>query len=260
MEHSIAERLEFAKELATEAGALALHLRQNKPDDFIQSKGPQDFVTYADREVEKMIRSRITERFGDDAFLGEEEGQTGIGGNIWTVDPIDGTTNYMHGLPDWAVSIAWCSDGEIQLGVLALPDSNCLAWAQRGKGAFVNGEPISVSDCTQVKQSLLMLGRSARNPLSDYLGIVERAIADGSEYRRSGAATVSLLAVARGQVEGYYEVHLNAWDALAGLLIVSEAGGNYDVEELDVFLSKGSHVFADNGRMTRWMKDVVQVA
>ena len=259
MGYDIAERLEFTKDLASEAAALALALRQNKSDDFVQSKGIQDFVTFADCEVEKLIRNRIAARFGDEAFLGEEDGRTGEGGDIWVVDPIDGTTNYMHGFADWAVSIAWCIAGEIQLGVLALPDSNCLAWAQKGQGAFLNDQRITVSEVDQIEQSILMLGRSARAPLADYLTLIERTITSGSEYRRNGAAAAGLLAVARGQAEAYYEAHLNAWDAFAALLILSEAGGRYDVDGLEDFLSQGSRVLADNGRMTDALRKIVRI-
>lgn len=252
------ERLEFTKQLALEAAQLAQQLRRDKSADFIQSKGLQDFVTFADREVEALIRSRIAKYYPDDAFLGEEDGLTGDSDSIWVVDPIDGTTNFMHGLPEWAVSIAWCCHGVIELGVLAVPDSDILAWAEKGKGAYLNGQQMFVSDCAQVEQSVLMLGRSARTPLEDYLAIVQRLVAGDSEYRRNGAAAVSLLNVACGQAEAYYEAHLNAWDALAGLLLISEAGGRYEADSLEQFFAQGSSIFADNGKMTETLRSFVE--
>lgn len=247
-----AERLEFAKSLAQEAAELAQRLRREQRGDFIQVKGLQDFVTFADQQVEKLIRARIADAYPEDAFLGEEDGFSDVkSDNIWVVDPIDGTTNFMRGLPEWGVSIAWCASGEIELGVIAAPDLSCLAWAQKGQGAFLNDQPMQVSDCFSVDQSILLLGRSGRTPLPDYLNMLERLIKGGSEYRRNGSAAISLLNVARGLGEAYYEAHLNAWDALAGLLLIQEAGGQYKADPLPDFLSNGSPVFADNGHLTQ---------
>ena len=250
-----ATRIEFAKSLAQEAAELAQRLRREQQGDFIQVKGLQDFVTFADQEVEKLIRTRIADTYPDDAFLGEEDGFSDVkSDNIWVVDPIDGTTNFMRGLPEWGVSIAWCSDGEIKLGVIAAPDISCLSWAQKGKGAFLNGLPMNVSDCDNIAQSVLLLGRSARTPLPDYLNMLERLIEGGSEYRRNGSAAISLLNVARGLGEAYYEAHLNAWDALAGLILITEAGGTYQADPLHSFLNNGSPVFADNGHLTTTLR------
>jgi len=245
-----AERLEFAKSLAQEAAELAQRLRREQQGDFIQVKGLQDFVTFADQQVEKLIRARIADTYPEDAFLGEEDGFSDVkSDNIWVVDPIDGTTNFMRGLPDWGISIARCSASQTEIGVIAAPDLSCLAWARKGAGAYLNGQPIRVSDCDNVTQSTLFLGRSARTPLPHYLALLERVIAGGSEYRRNGSAAISLLNVARGLGEAYYEAHLNAWDALAALLLVEEAGGQVCTDAFDSFLQHGSPVLAHNGHL-----------
>jgi len=258
MTANTAEKLEFAKELGTEAAALAQKLRSEKSGNFVETKGLQDFVTFADKEVEKLIRARLAMRYPEDAFLGEEDGFSDVkSGNIWVVDPIDGTTNFMRGLPEWGVSIAYCSEGVIELGVIAAPDLSCLSWAQKGKGAFLNDQPLAVSDCADIAQSIMLLGRSARAPLGDYLAIIERTVTGGGEYRRNGSAAVSLLNVARGLGEAYYEAHLNAWDALAGLLLITEAGGQFQADLLEEFLTKGSRVFADNGKLTQQLSEII---
>ena len=240
-------KLEIAKTIAQEAGQLAVKLRGERSDTFVKSKGLQDFVTIADNAVEELIRKNISAQFPDDTFLGEEAGSSGSGKNIWVVDPIDGTSNFMRGLPDWAVSIAYCAAGSIQFGVIFAPDHADLAWAMRGEGAFVNGAKIHVSSCSDCNSALLMLGRSRRQPLKDYLTLVKRVTQNGFEYRRNGSAAVSLLNVATGCAEGFYEAHLNSWDALAGILIVNEAGGSVSHSNLMEFLEQESVVFASNG-------------
>jgi len=237
-------KLDFARFLAAEAGTLARELYRNKDAEFVAVQGLQDFVTKADRKVEQRIRELIREYYPTDAVLGEEEGQSGQSEAIWVVDPIDGTANYMRGLPDWAVSIAYCENNEIMLGAIYAPVREELCWAEKGLGAFCNGSPIRVSECRCPEQALLLLGRSSRRPLQKYLDTVQRAIDAQMEYRRNGSAAVSLMSVAQGRAEGYYEAHLNAWDALAGIMIIREAGGLVHTSPIRETLENGSEVLA----------------
>ena len=237
-------KLEFAKFLAVEAGKLAQKLYQEQDETFISVKGLQDFVTVADRQVEEKIRALISQYYPGDAVLGEEEGLSGSGEAIWVIDPIDGTANFMRGLPDWAVSIGYCEKGEIELGVIYAPDRDELCWAAKGQGAFCNDRRVHVSDCSRAEQALLLLGRSTRNPVQDYLTTIERTVNAQMEYRRNGSAAVSLMNVAQGRAEGYYEAHLNAWDAVAGVLIIREAGGLVHSAPVPELLKHGSRVLA----------------
>jgi len=250
-------RLEFARSLAAEAGQLAQDMRATADTGFVQSKGLQDFVTEADREVELLIRSRIAAQFPGDAFLGEEGGHTGDSASLWVVDPIDGTANYMRGLPDWAVSIAYCEHNVIQTGVINAPDLGHLAWAQLGDGAWIDGNPMRVSDCADPAQSLIMMGRSSRRPLAKYLEVVAAIIDAGMEYRRNGAAAIGLLSVALGRAEYYYEAHVNAWDALAGVLLITEAGGTSDHEGIADFLKRGSEIRVGNGHIDAQVQAII---
>ncbi len=242
--NDITDRLEFAKTLAQEAAALAVHLRNDQSAEFIAEKGPQDFVTFADRAVEDLIRSRITETWPADAMLGEEDGVTGSSTAFWVVDPIDGTANFMRGQRDWGVCIAYYDGEQIPLGVICAPDLDMLAWASTGGGAWLNGTRLSVSDCDDPNRALLMLGWSARRPVADHTQLIQSLLDQGMEYRRNGSAAISLLAVATGQAEGYYEAHLNAWDAFAAIPMISEAGGQVISAPKDRFLAQGSPILA----------------
>jgi len=250
-------RLEFTRLLAVEAGRLAQDMRAHAAAGFVQSKGLQDFVTEADRDVEALIKTRIAAQYPGDAFLGEEGGKVGDDASLWVVDPIDGTSNYMRGLPDWAVSIAYCERNVIQIGVVNAPDMGHLAWAQLGEGAWVDDRPIRVSDCTDPAQSLVMMGRSSRRPLANYLETVAAIIDAGMEYRRNGAATIGLLSVALGRAESYYEAHVNAWDAMAGMLLVTEAGGTSDHDDIASFLERGSKILVGNSHSVARLQAIV---
>ncbi|WP_293576404.1 inositol monophosphatase family protein [Phaeobacter sp.] len=244
MTDTYSTRLGFAKFLAQEAGFLAQKLYREREADFVSTKGLQDFVTQADRAVEAHIRSLLLRHFPSDAMLGEEDGLMGDSSSIWVVDPIDGTANYMRGLPDWAISIAFCWEGEPEVGVIFAPERNEMCWAVKGQGAFCNDQPIQVSACAAPDQALLLLGRSARGSLSAYLDLVRSVIDSEMEYRRNGSAAVSLMDVAQGRAEGYYEAHLNPWDALAGVIIIREAGGIVRCAKGAEMLTAGSPVLA----------------
>ncbi len=240
-------RLAFATQMAKEAGTLARTMRRQRSTDFVQTKGLQDFVTDADRAVERFIREQIGQAYPGESVMGEEDGMSAGSGACWVIDPIDGTANYMRGMADWGISIGIAQGDDLTHGVIHLPDLDLMAVAGHGQGAFVNGDPIHVSDRARPEESMIALGRSGRADLGDYLGIIESLTGAGMEYRRQGAAVVGLLGVAAGWTEGYYEAHLNAWDAFAGIVLVREAGGHVDCAPAGDFLSAGSMVMATNG-------------
>jgi myo-inositol-1(or 4)-monophosphatase len=246
----ITKRLELATALATEAGILAQQMRETAGTGFVAAKGAQDFVTEADHAVERLIRERVAAAFPGDSVLGEEEGGAqDLGQNCWVVDPIDGTSNYMRGMTGWGVSIGFVQGDEIEFGVISLPDLSLLATAQRGKGAFVNGAPMAVSANDSADASMLSLGRSARAPLGRHLDNIRDLFEAGMEYRREGAAVMGLIGVATGWTEGYFEAHINAWDACAGIVIISEAGGRVEHAPVREFLQHGSRILVTNGRI-----------
>jgi myo-inositol-1(or 4)-monophosphatase len=221
MTSAIQERHDFAVELALEAGALASRLRQNPGT--LEAKSPMDYATAADHAVEALVRERIGTRFGD-AVIGEEDGGSPAE-LVWVVDPIDGTVNYIHGTSRWCVSIALVAGGEIMSGVINAPDEGRLFTARRGHGAFLNGRSIGVSNLRHGASPVVEIGWSPRRPIEDYNTLIRRLIADGIEFRRLGSGALGVADTAVGLNDGYMEMHINAWDVLAGMILVREAGG-----------------------------------
>lgn len=254
---NIDSRLIFAKEIAHQAGALAIEMRKNADLTFSQEKGHQDFVTMADLAVEELIRDRVSLEFPQDSVLGEEAGTTGVGKALWVIDPIDGTTNYMRGLTDWAVSIAFCIDGKIECAAIYAPEIDILVWARVGQGAFIYNNKAHVSNIDKTANALVLLGRSTRCRTENYLELLDRVFKSGLEYRRNGSAAFSLLCVAIGRADAFYEAHLNSWDAMAGILIAKEAGGTVEHPEYLEFIEQGGTVFASNTKIHAKVQSVI---
>ena len=180
------ERLDFAVRLAIEAGGLAARMRGTL--GAVEAKSAIDFCTEADRAVERLIRSRVTGHFGD-AMIGEEYGGE-AGDSLWVVDPIDGTSGYIHGTPRWCVSLAYMRAGEIELGVIYAPADDRLFAARRGGGALLNGRPIGVSRLRHGAAPVVELGWSDRRPLGDYCTLLLRLGEIGAEFRRHGSGAL----------------------------------------------------------------------
>lgn len=248
-------RLDFCQTIAQQAGELAVKMRQQSGANFIANKGHQDFVTEADQAVERFIRERIEAQFPNEAIVGEEEGVTGQSDTCWVIDPIDGTANYMRGLPEWAISIACVQNNCITHAVLNLPDIGKTATAQIGCGAFVNGQKLQVSNTQTPAKSMIILGHSDRLPLKTHLSAIEDLLNAGFEYRRQGSACFGLFSVAAGWAEAYHELHLNPWDAFAGMLLITEAGGIVTSKPVAEFLESGSAFTATNGQIKLPMLD-----
>jgi myo-inositol-1(or 4)-monophosphatase len=217
-------RAHFARSLAREAGALARRYFLHEVVYSAQAKGPQDWVSTADHQVEALIRAQLKSAFPSDSMLGEEDGGD-LGANTWIVDPIDGTINFVHGVRYWCVSIAFVVDGQRRIGVVYDPSLDELFWAVRGGGAFCDDAPMRASPCLHVDQSLLCAGYVPRQPLGDYLQLERRLHEAGAAVKDMGAGALMLAHVAAGRFDAYIEAHMHPWDALAGLLLVEESGG-----------------------------------
>jgi myo-inositol-1(or 4)-monophosphatase len=211
--------------VAREAGSIAKRKFDGRPGlSLLNFKGHQDYLSATDAEVEQSIRSRLMTAFPTDSFFGEEGGGS-FDNNVWVVDPIDGTANFVRGIPQFCISLAYVSDGEIKIGIIYDPMTDELFAAKRGGGATLNGEPIRVSGMADLAQSSIEMGWSARKPLKRYINAVENLMHAGAVVRRGGSGALALAHVACGRTDGYCELHMNSWDALAGLLLVQEAGG-----------------------------------
>jgi myo-inositol-1(or 4)-monophosphatase len=223
--------LELAVTAARAAGVL-LRERFSVPRTGVDTKSSlTDMVTDADRAAEALIKEGIHSERPDDAILGEETGEArGSSGLRWVVDPLDGTTNFLFGIPHWAVSIA-CEDADgAFVGVVYDPLRDELFSAKRGGGATLNGSPIAVTDAADLARALVGTGFSydaeERAAAAALLPTILPRVRD---VRRAGAAALDVSWVGAGRLDGFYESGLAPWDAAAGTLIVLEAGGRIDV-------------------------------
>ena len=195
----------------------------------VSSKGPGDFVSRADREAERIIREELMEARPNYGWLGEETGETeGTDPTRrWIVDPLDGTTNFLHGLPHWAISIALEHKGEIVSAVVFDPAKDEMFMAEKGAGAFMNDKRLRVSARSRMIDCIFATGIpfAGRPALPASLQDLARLMPVCAGVRRWGAASLDLAYVAAGRYDGYWERGLGAWDIAAGLLIVREAGG-----------------------------------
>jgi myo-inositol-1(or 4)-monophosphatase len=217
-----------AQSVAWEAGRLALGYLADRGRLQVEIKGPHDFVSAADHAVEGLIAGRLAAAFPADAFLGEESHGTTApdsSGLLWVVDPIDGTANFVRALPDWCVSIGLLVEGRPEIGVIYVPEADELYAARRGHGASRAGAAIRVSDRTTLAGATIGLDHSFDGSSAEHRAHIAALHAHGAEYRRNGSVAVSLTRVASGRLDGFIELHLNAWDVAAGIVLVQEAGG-----------------------------------
>jgi myo-inositol-1(or 4)-monophosphatase len=225
----ILERLSAAEDIALIAGRRALAFYRERATLAVIDKGVQDRVTEADRAIEDEIRRFLTSRFPDDAFLGEETGESesdiDANGSVWVVDPIDGTDCFVFGIPSWCISIAWVFEQRITIGVVYDPLHDEMFAASAGGGATLNGQRIRAADASDATRGLVGIGYSSRVSSDDLIRALRRLTDIGGMFHRCGSGALSLAWVAAGRLIGYFEPHMNAWDCLAGLLLVREAGG-----------------------------------
>ena len=220
----LAARAEFGRRLAREAGALAQRYFRRELAFAAEAKGPQDFVSVADHAVEALIRERLGAAFPDDTMLGEEAGGE-LGAHAWFVDPIDGTINFVHGVRYWCISIAFLVAGQRRIGLIYDPSLDELFSAVKGGGAYCNDTPIRVSACQRLDSALVCAGYVPRHPLEAHLRLTRRLHDAGAAVKDMGAGALMLAHVAAGRFDAFLEPHMHPWDALAGLLLVEEAGG-----------------------------------
>jgi myo-inositol-1(or 4)-monophosphatase len=228
----LASLAKLAEALALEAAELQLEHLGTRIRVGTKSTAT-DMVTEVDREVERLIVEGILAARPDDGILGEEGADvSGTSGHRWIIDPIDGTTNYLYGHPGFAVSIACERDDEVVVGVVYDPLHGELYAAARGGGATRNGEPVSCSDETDIRQALVATGFNYDPALRREQGaVIARVIGEIRDIRRMGAAAVDLCSVASGRVDAYFERGLNPWDLAAGELIAAEAGARIEAIE-----------------------------
>jgi myo-inositol-1(or 4)-monophosphatase len=229
----------------------------------VEKKGEIDLVTEVDLEVERMFRALVAERFPDHDVLAEELG----GGSRdathrWVFDPLDGTTNYAHGLPIFCASLALEIEGVAAVGAVYDPTRHELFTAERGVGAWLNGAPLRVSGTATLIDALLVTGfpytvhDNADRLLRVFGAFLQRARA----VRRLGSAAIDLCYVAAGRLDGFWEESLQPWDTMAGALIVEEAGGRVTGVDGGPWNALGGHILASNGPLHEQMAEVYRTA
>ncbi|WP_404403761.1 inositol monophosphatase family protein [Pelagibacterium halotolerans] len=220
---SLAHRRTAAEAILREAGKRALEHFEARSFS-VEEKGVQDFVSEVDRQTEIFIRESLAALFPDDTFLGEEGGGE-IAASSWIVDPIDGTTNFVRGIPFWCLSAGFVVDGEPTVGVIYDPCRDEMFSAHKGGGAMLNGKPIRVSTTSAPKQALLSIGYSFKSPATRHHAVIDGLFSAGAMYRMHGAGALALAQVAAGRMDGFWEAIIYPWDVAAGLTLVQEAGG-----------------------------------
>lgn len=220
--------LNIATAAARDAGNIILRNIDKLDRIKIEVKAQNDFVTQVDRKAEEVIIQALQKAYPDHGILGEESGTYNEDSEYkWIIDPLDGTTNYLHGFPQYAVSIGLQYKGRMEVGVVFDPIKNELFTASRGDGAQLNGKRIRVTDQKGIRGSLLGTGFPFKHPqhLDTYLETFKAVHPQAAGIRRAGSAALDLAYVAAGRLDGFWEIGLNSWDMAAGVLLVREAGG-----------------------------------
>jgi myo-inositol-1(or 4)-monophosphatase len=219
--------LNIAVKAARRAGGIINRASRDVEQIKVSAKRDKDFVTEVDKAAEEAIIGVLHEAYPDHAILAEESGASGDSEYVWIIDPLDGTTNFIHGLPQYAISIAQAHKGVLQHAVIFDPNRNELFTASKGAGAYLNERRIRVSKRVKLNEVLVGTGFPFRyfEHVDAYLGILRDMMHKTAGVRRPGAAALDLAWVAAGRIDGFWEIGLSPWDMAAGALLITEAGG-----------------------------------
>ena len=259
--------LETAVAAAQAGGEALLTMAERRETLRVEIKAESDFVTAADRAAEEKIVRHILGVFPDHQILAEEQthganeklSATSPATIQWIIDPLDGTTNFIHGVPNFCVSIAAKQGGQVLAGVVWDPVRRELFTATAGGGAFLNGKRIRVSESARLRDGLIATGFPfrVRHLLDSYFRMFQGFLSSARDLRRFGAAAIDLAYVAAGRFDGYREYALNPWDFAAGILLVQEAGGEISgFAENDDFWETGN-ILASNGKLHSAMREII---
>ena len=237
--------------------------KMNKLSDLrIEVKGPNDFVSEVDRQAEQKVIETLLGSYPDHGILAEESGEIkGSGDYRWIIDPLDGTTNYLHGFPHFAVSIACQHKEQLEHAVIYDPIKQEIFAASRGDGAILNNKRIRVSRVKSTRGALLGTGIQFKHQdqFDEFLRIFSDFFSNSADIRRAGSAALDLAYVAAGRLDGFWESGLNAWDIAAGALIVREAGGiTTDYQGNENYLELGQVVSGNPKIMSEMLRKIQQ--
>lgn len=245
-ERIIADMREVVKQAAK-------FILERKEVEETRQKGRFNYVTQVDVRVQEWIRTQLQEKYQDVGFLGEEQREHVLNQEkMWILDPIDGTTNYMHDYHSSAISLAYVEKGEVLAGVVYQPYTQEMFWAVKDEGACLNETSIQVSGIETLEESLIAIGTSPydKEDAEQNFKTFHKIFMQCMDIRRSGSAALDLVWVACGRCEAYLEKGLKVWDYAAGMLILKEAGGSItDYSGKELSLTLGSDVIASNGKI-----------
>ena len=251
--------LNIAIRAARAAGDLIVREIDRVDDISVDSKGKNDFVSEVDKQAEQVIINTIQQSYPEHAFLGEETGKSGESEFIWIIDPLDGTTNFLHNFPHYAVSIALEHKGRLDQAVIYDPLRQELFTASRGKGAQLNNRKIRVSAQIKLEAALLGTGFPFRSgqDIEIFIDSFRKLYPQVAGIRRAGSAALDLAYVACGRLDGFWEYNLKAWDIAAGALLVQEAGGiNSEQSGGTNFLPSGNIISANPKILKAMLKHI----
>lgn len=223
-EDDLNRRMQVAIQALRDGGRVALDYFHRRDELKVEAKGVQDLVSQADREVETLIRERIAQSFPDDMVLGEEHGGA-LAPSLWITDPIDGTANFLRGMPYWSMVLAFIVDDRTELALTYDPVHDELFTARRGQGAYRNDKPIKVSGRTETTSACIGLSYTFKTPAERYERLLTNVLDLKLDHRRMGSSALSLCHVADGRLDAHAVLTCSSWDVIAGLAIVKEAGG-----------------------------------
>ena len=236
-------RLDAAKDIARAAGELALGYFARLDTLDVRAKATQDHVSEADLEVETLVRARLAAAFPDDGVVGEEHADVaGTSGFTWVIDPIDGTANFIRGIPAWCVAIACIHEDRTVVGVVHGPSNDEMFFAVADGRACVNGRPIRVAASTGLNDGSVGVGMNNRTTPAAVVRLIEQLVGRGGIFFRNASGALMLAYVAAGRLIGYTEPHMNAWDCLAGQLLVAQAGGRVEDQSATAMVQNGGRV------------------
>jgi myo-inositol-1(or 4)-monophosphatase len=249
-----------AVKAARRAGAIINRASQDVGSIKVHSKNYNDFVSEVDHAAERAIIETLQEAYPEHGFIGEESGNDRTDAeHVWIIDPLDGTTNFLHGFEQYSVSIALMSRGHLEQAVVYDPSRNDLFTATRGRGAFLNDKRIRVSNRAKLQSAMIGTGFPFRDfkHLDTYLGMFKDMIKNTAGLRRPGSAALDLAYVAAGWFDGFWEIGLSKWDIAAGALLVQEAGGIVgDFEGNETWIDTGN-IVAGNPKVFAQMLQVL---
>jgi myo-inositol-1(or 4)-monophosphatase len=252
--------LNIAVRAARSAGDLILRSTDNIGHLQIDQKGKNDFASEVDRKAEREIINIIRAAYPDHAILAEESGAHKGNEFVWIIDPLDGTTNFLHGFPQYAVSIALKHKGKLEVGVIYDPLRDELFTAKRGGGAMLNNRRIRVTKQSGMKGALIGTGFPFKTAthVDAYVGMFKAITTDSAGIRRAGSAALDLAYVAAGRLDGFWEIGLMEWDMAAGILLIKEAGGVItDFSFNDKYIESGN-LIAGNPKMHQLMYQLIE--